>query len=313
MGVVAFLCGWYTVVRLRAEGNAIRVIDLGAAVSSERDETAFLRLACYNIAHARGGKFGLSSWEGGGRKKKRERVQEMARLLRGRKVDIVVLNEVDFDAAWSGGVDQAALLAREAGLRYVVEERNTDAALPFVAMRTGNAILSRFPVSDARYVRLPALHKHEAKYLGYHNAVMCTVSVGEMQIRVLGVHFEWRSEEIRADSAEIVLGIEKESDVPLIVLGDFNSAPSGYLCHLKDGRGRNAMDLLFGSGRFQALPAEPPEKKDCTFPSENPDRVIDWVLVPRGWQVRERMVPASDLSDHLPVVVEVGRPEIRQD
>ena len=50
-----------------------------------------------------------------------------------------------------------------------------------------------------------------------------------------------------------------------------------------------------------------------TFPSTAPDRVIDWILVPPAWRIREQQVLDVQLSDHRPVVAafEMGSAEPR--
>ena len=53
-----------------------------------------------------------------------------------------------------------------------------------------------------------------------------------------------------------------------------------------------------------------PSLEKCTaftFPSEKPDRVIDWVLFPPDWYLVEGFVAESSLSDHLPVAAFVSR------
>jgi len=74
----------------------------------------------------------------------------------------VVLNEADFDATWSGGINQAQWIAKHAGYPYHVEQRNYDVSLPFFKPRFGNAILSRWPILDAEQIELPAVSKWES-------------------------------------------------------------------------------------------------------------------------------------------------------
>jgi endonuclease/exonuclease/phosphatase family metal-dependent hydrolase len=87
-----------------------------------------LRIATYNIAHGRG--LAESNWDGGSPADHEARLQAIAAELRAWPVDVVVLEEVDFDASWSHRVNQAEVLARAAGFPYWIEQSNYDLRFP---------------------------------------------------------------------------------------------------------------------------------------------------------------------------------------
>lgn len=308
---IGFTIGWYLVVRLTSPWNAVKLIRLNEkSPSNQADVKQELRVGCYNIAHGRGGRLGTKSWEGGDRATKIDRVREIGRMLKDAQMDIVVLNEVDFSSFWSGHFDQAKVIAQEAGYSYLAEQRNADIAIPFCSVRFGNAILSRYPISETRFIKFPNSSRIQELFGGDTKyGLLCTVDLpGGDSIRVFAVHLTVHSEALRAESARIILRIQDESDIPLLAMGDFNSTLSGYPGAHIDRSGDNAIDLLFASELFTTFPMETPlEPKEFTFPSEKPDRVIDWIFVSSPWKIMEKKVLSSELSDHLPVVARLSR------
>jgi endonuclease/exonuclease/phosphatase family metal-dependent hydrolase len=308
---IGFTIGWYLVVRLASPWNAVKLITLNEKFSSNQaDVKQELRVGCYNIAHGRGGRLSTKSWEGGDRATKIHRVKQIGRILKDAQIDIVVLNEVDFSSFWSGHFDQARVIAQEAGYSYFAEQRNVDIAIPFCSIRFGNAILSRYPISEAKFIKFPNPSRIQELFGGDTKyGLLCTIDLpGGDSIRVFAVHLTVHSEALRAECARIILRIQAESDIPLIAMGDFNSTPIGYPDSRSDKSGNNAIDLLFKSSLFATIPMGiPPNSKDFTFPSEKPSLVIDWIFVSSPWKITEKEVLSSELSDHLPVVARLSR------
>lgn len=268
-----------------------------------------LRIASYNIAHGRG--IAESNWDGGNRVERAARLDAIADLLREIDADIVVLNEVDFDASWSDSVNQARYLAKKAGYSYWVEQRNMDFRILHRTWRFGNAVLSKYPIVDARAVELPSYSTWETVFAGKKRGIDCDIDVGHQKIRILGVHLSHRSESVRVDSARLLGEIAAASDVPTIIAGDLNSTPVGFPESVSDADGNNAIGALDGLGVFQRSPTAAPVKdRSLTFHAVKPTCVIDWILIPRDWHFVKYTVEASRLSDHRPVHADVAtRPD----
>jgi endonuclease/exonuclease/phosphatase family metal-dependent hydrolase len=98
-----------------------------------------------------------------------------------------------------------------------------------------------------------------------------------------------------------------DSAPPLIALGDFNSTPDGFPGHEIDGAGDNAITFLMDSGMKTLLPNNSTTNTHLTFPSTQPNRVIDWILVSPTLTLMERRTIDSDLSDHRMVVGVIRR------
>ena len=302
--------GWYVVVRLTSPWNAVKLVTLSAAHSQNLPVAEQeLRVGIYNIAHGRGGQLNAKNWEGGDRAAKIERMKLIGRMLKEAQVDIVVLNEVDFSSFWSGHFDQAQVIAQEAGFFYLAEQRNVDIAIPLCRLRFGNAILSKYPISDVKFITFPNASKFAELFGGDTKyGLLCTLNLSEnRRVRVFAVHLTTYSEDLRVKCARIILDNLRESDISLIVMGDFNSTPTGYPNFHVDKSGDNAIDLLSASGVLTTLPMRTsPNPEDFTFPSEKPVRVIDWIFVSSPWKIVEKNVLSSELSDHLPVIARLS-------
>ncbi|MDA0811931.1 MAG: endonuclease/exonuclease/phosphatase family protein [Verrucomicrobia bacterium] len=216
------------------------------------------------------------------------------------QASIVVLNEIDFNATWSDGIDQAEVIATQAGFPFVVKQRNFDVALPFFTLQFGNAILSKYPVSSAEFLKFPARSIKEDLFAGNHDGVVATVEHPSGSLRVVAVHLEYRDEATRVGAARVLTSlVAADPGKPLIAMGDFNTAPVGFPGHSTDKTGANAVAWLQSEAAMKTIvPDSPSTAHDLTYPSTQPDRVIDWILVSSGLVLEERHTTASELSDH---------------
>ncbi len=261
-----FVFGWYALSRLTSPLRAVKLISASAKQEARAEPLKELRIAIYNIAHGRG--LADGNWSGGDKDAKLARLRKIAALLAAEKPDVVVLNEVDFDSTWSGGVNQAEVIARAMPLANRAEGRNLDVSLPFFTVRCGNAVLSRFPITDARLVKFPGYSTLETIGAGRKKGLLCTLLLpGDREVRILAVHLEHRSEEVRIAAALVIGELAADEGPPLVAAGDFNSTPKSYPRATPDASGR----------------------------------AIDWVLAPASWRIAEHRPLDSKLSDHRPV------------
>ncbi len=259
-----------------------------------------IKIATFNIAHGRG--IVRSNWDGGTRAERQFRLDKIAQLLREVDADVVVLNEVDFDASWSYSVNQAAFLAEKAGYSHRVEQRNVDARLGLWTWKFGNAVLSRFPISEGQVIELPGYAWWETILGGKKCGVTCNLDTGAGDATVVAVHLSHRREAIRVASADAIVELARQNALPVIVAGDFNSTPPGFP-HSEVADGRNAMQVFAASDLFRQQPEKAPaEAAGLTFHSQQPTMLIDWILTPRDWGVSDYRVVDTELSDHRLVV-----------
>ncbi len=89
-----------------------------------------------------------------------------------------------------------------------------------------------------------------------------------------------------------------------MVVGDLNST---YPLKKEGVEEATALSHLLDSGLFKTFPDTANQADHYTFPSINPDRVIDWILFPPSWRVITGSVEKNRMSDHLLVAVSLSR------
>jgi len=320
-GVVISL---YIASRLRSEAQAVKVYTLRVgsseggrgALSSRVGRT--LRVGAFNIAHGRGPGEGKSNWSGGDEAERTRRLDAIGRQIKANDLDLLVLNEVDFDSSWSGRTNQARFLAQAAGFNFVVEQRNFDVALPALHFRFGNALLSKLPIRRAEPLPYPALSRIESVLVGRKNGLLAELELpwatadGQgATLRVVPVHFEPRSEAVRVESARLFHDLLNQESSPLLLLGDFNStfnrSPGGELTQASE----NAIDVMLSGDAFATIVPKAGVLADTTFPIPDPKQTLDWIFVSSELQLGSKEVVQSPLSDHAMIVAEIRSAETR--
>ncbi|WP_442505877.1 endonuclease/exonuclease/phosphatase family protein [Novipirellula sp. SH528] len=263
-----------------------------------------MRVACFNIAHGRG--TATSNWDGGDYHVRISRLDEIAALLRKLDADIVILNEVDFDASWSFRTNQARYLANKSGYSHWVEQRNLDFRVLSWTWRFGNAVLSKYPITDAQLVDLPGFSSFETLLAGKKRSVVCDINLDGLPLRVVAAHLSHRSESLRVQSAEIITSLTGQSTRPILVAGDMNSAPLGFPSSVVDESGGNAIEKFDKCGYFRREPScRGTDDRQFTYHSNNPRSVIDWILIPVNWDYAQHQVDPTVLSDHRLVYTDI--------
>lgn len=308
------------------------LMKLPGVETSSRSAGAPFTVVTWNIAWG----YGWGS-EGSGGSKTRAHFErtlgEMGRVLASLDPDVVLLQEVDFDATRSHHIDQAEHLARRAGLPFVAKAVSWSANwVPFPywpvsdhfgAMKSGGAILSRHPIRDHRVetVKKPDANPwwYNLFYLfRYHQQL--TLDTDHGPVVVFNVHTEAFDQDNRVQHARrLAERIAAEITPHTVVGGDFNtvlpeaSLRRGYpdepdTSHVDDP----TLELIRGvSGLVDPIAGERYLKNEAswlTFPAHDPNRKLDYILHGAGYQELGAEVPrsvAGDLSDHLPVVVKL--------
>lgn len=212
----------------------------------------------------------------------RERLDQIAEVIRRERADIVALSEVVKEAA-PCPVDQVEYLARAAKMHAWAFGENYSFGIPWIRIRAGNAVLSRFPLRDVECRQLTG-EKPFWSPTNNRRLLLCEVRLGDRWMRVGSVRndsFDLANNARQADEILEFLG-----DEPILLAGDFNAQPHD-----------EAMKAFKASGRFAGAMAGPP-----TFPSRAPEERIDYVLAPRSWTLVEDRVLPRAVSDHLAVL-----------
>lgn len=284
--IILFTLCWFIIYRVTSSTRQLKTVHLDVA-EGRPSADSFLRIGAYNIAHGRGAETAKSNLKGGSEKERLERLDKMGALIQAHNLDLLILNEVDFDCSWSQGVNQAAYLAERAGFPYVTMQRNVDMSAPFYKISIGNAVLSKFPVLRSKFIPYPALNVREEFITGHKNGCYVDVEFSRKRtLRVFPVHFEYRDRENRQQSLDALLPYKTDLS---IWAGDFNTG-------LDKG---SVVDRLITETFSKTSPSP-----SLTFPTSHPKRVLDWIIVPQAWSHKRSQVITSSYSDHALVVHE---------
>jgi endonuclease/exonuclease/phosphatase family metal-dependent hydrolase len=295
-----------------------------------------LTLLSWNMAYGRGPQDDLGD--------RRDRATVVANLegiaaaIRAQGADVVALQEVDFDARRTHGIDQVAFLAERLGWPWAARAttwRNRYIPFPYWppsqhlgAMHSGQAVLSRFPITRNGRLRYPQPDNfsfwYNAFYLNRATQVV-DVQVGAQTVRVLNTHLEAYDRENREDQARRLVALaarEAGGEGPrprLIVPGDFNAPPPEAAQRHEfvdepemDFRADRTIEILRAGLREGAGVTAEVVARDAalrgpdvafTFPWGAPTRQLDHVFFGPGLALEEGGVvrPAGELSDHRPI------------
>jgi endonuclease/exonuclease/phosphatase family metal-dependent hydrolase len=223
-------------------------------------------------------------------------LERTAGVIRGEHPDLVALQEVDVHwAERSQFADQARELAarldmdvRFAPIYHIASPEPDRPAREF-----GVALLSRLSVVSWRNDTLTRLSTQDANPTpapmpGFLEA---TIDVCGRAVKVFTTHLDYRADPSvrRSQVGDMLRYID--SSVPTILAGDLNATPDAAELALLLRVLRDAWPSTAGAG--------------LTYPADNPVKRIDYVLASSHFRVRSASVPATQASDHRPVVVDL--------
>jgi endonuclease/exonuclease/phosphatase family metal-dependent hydrolase len=224
------------------------------------------------------------------------------------RADVVMLNEVDLGMARSGNRHVARDLAERLRMSWVFAPAHLELTKGVgtdleatgeneVGLQ-GNAILSRFPLGDARVVGLPVCfepyHFHEKRY-GRRVGIVARIGTAGGPITLAGTHLEVRNTPAcRARQVRTLLGSLPEG--PALVAGDFNAStfPRGNVLRTLQG----TLRLVGDADRLRASLRNPPAREPLFAELSRAGFEID------GWNTDEITIveQIGNLEDakHLP-------------
>lgn len=288
---------------------------------------ARLRVVSWNVAYGRGRKDDAGDLRSA--ETIRANLAGIARVLRDLRADVVALQEVDFDSARTHGIDQLAWLAREAGYPWAARVETWNCRyVPFPywppsqhygRMRSGQAVLSRFPIrANVRHLLPQPPNPFWYNWFYLHRALQHVELElgGGAVLDVVNVHTEAFHQGNREQHADrVVRFVRGLPDRPRLLLGDFNAIPPEALLR-RDFPDEPETDMttdrtiatLRGLGLAEALDVDAPRADSFTFPADVPNRRLDYLwFSPTLRRIEGRVArEAGPLSDHLPVVVELA-------
>ncbi len=204
-------------------------------------------------------------------------LQKIAKLVA--EYDVVSLQEIDGGSLRSGFVNQVEFLAQVAGFPYWYAQLNRDLG-PLA--QHGNGLLSRIAPAELEDHKLPGI-------IPGRGAMLARIPFAGDELVVVMLHLSLGERSRRRQLAYIAECLGDEQHV--ILMGDMNTPVS----ELMEGSPLGHLNLQVAHmGAF-------------TYPAWRPSLALDHVLVTPTIQVKDHQVLDCNLSDHLPIAVEVSR------
>lgn len=222
----------------------------------------------------------------------------VAEVIASQSPDVVALQEVDRGRSRSAYADQTRWLGEHLGYYYAfapaysqLQENGSDGEY-------GNALLSRYPITDVQVINLDPGVKEPAPRHRWIEPRCCFVAriEAETPVQVMGLHLSTVFEQRVQPLEQVADLVEANAGLPTVLMGDFNATHE----ELNATRLPKLLDNLL----------EP--NPVVTFPNGLPaDRCIDHIWVSRDWRVGAVWVVSERLgrSDHNPVVADLDLPK----
>ena len=244
--------------------------------------TQKLRVATYNVH----GCVGMD---------KQRSESRIADVIASLSADIVGLQELDQNRARSAAIDQAGVIAKQLGWHHYFHP-----AMRRAEELYGDAILSRYPIAVRQAVELPGnapWYCRETRGITWAEA---ETPLG--LVHIVNTHFGLGRRE-RILQARLLTSAgwlgAVTSDMPVVVLGDFNSVPWSPAYRMI---ARELHDV-------RRLVASPVSMR--TYPTKFPALAVDHIFITPALRALNMHVhrgpPARQASDHFPLVADLVR------
>lgn len=206
-----------------------------------------------------------------------------AELISSLDADVVGLNEVHGNGDWEEYEPQAEILGAKTGYNgFFAKATELDGTNPF-----GNAVLTRKAIRSVEVIPIP--DPEPKKYDGYYETrCVLKMKIENPDFTVLITHFGLNPDEQENAVNTILANLEEER---CVLMGDLNVRPDDKaLLPIRE----RMVDTASASD--EAL---------LSFPSDAPDRKIDYIFTSRDIKTLKVEVPDKVLSDHLPITAEI--------
>lgn len=257
-----------------------------AAPSAQPITTPRLRVLSLNAAHGRAVSFHQALLS---REEIRANLAAVGNVLLREAADVVALQEIDGPSVWSGDIDQVRRLAQLAGYRHSWRGSHGTSFGP-VELDYGTALISHLPLHAAASRRFDASWRDNK---GFVTATVAMPGFGDLEVNVASVHLDFLRASVRADQIQTLIATFRERSRPLVIVGDFNCTWEEQTC----------LPAL-----WRALGVRPyaPAQEAPTFPSDDPHRRIDWILISEDLEFNGYSTLEDEISDHRAIVADLG-------
>lgn len=207
----------------------------------------------------------------------------MADAIKSTDADIVGLNEMRGKGQDPEYTAQTERLAKLSGLR----ELYFAPAIKFKAGPYGNGFISKYPIIRAENIPVPdPINK---KYNGYYET-RCLLKVKLSNgLTILVIHFGLNPDEQENAVKTVLQNLESEK---CVLMGDFNVTPDNDLLKPIRERMRDTAEFF--------------DEEKFSYPSDNPNRKIDYIFVSKDIEIVTADIPPIVASDHRPHIAEIN-------
>ncbi len=205
-----------------------------------------------------------------------------AEAIKNMNPDVIGMNEVHGEGSLEEYAEQAEILGKKLGYNYYFAKAcELDGGNPF-----GNAMLSRLPIKEC--VTVPIPDPDPKGYDDYYETrcLLKMVTATEPEITFLITHFGLNPDE-QENAVKVIL--ENIPESRCVFMGDLNVRPDNAVLDPIRARLNDAAG----------------DETPFTFPSDEPNRKIDYIFVSDDIKVDRFWVEDLVLSDHRPVSAEI--------
>jgi len=210
--------------------------------------------------------------------------EALARAIEESGAEIVGLQEISRGWLVWGGMDMLTWLSQRLDMLYVWG--------PTADEQWGNAILSRYPITRVEFYDLPP-----ENVLLLRGFIWAEIDINGTTLTVIDTHYSERDDqdEIRAIQSSAILSTWNNHPATLI-MGDLNALPDSQ-----------AVTEMLDAGLID-ISREIGEQPTFTYSSVTPDHQIDYIFVTPDLGFSDFVIPRTQASDHLPLVVTIELP-----
>jgi endonuclease/exonuclease/phosphatase family metal-dependent hydrolase len=252
-----------------------------------------------------------------------EALDNAVKLIKENKVDIVLLQEIDFFCKKTHFIDQLEYMALKLGFNFAYGTSWKSPYVPFPVLSpedhfgktfAGSGVLSRFPIESNKIKLLPKPKENFKVYnlfYPYRYIQKTTIKLGESKLTVGNIHLEAFKIKTRKKQTDILVNYIAKNDIDVFG-GDLNTVPLS--ARKRDKFKDYETDTYVGDdtlSRFYQLnynelcsedEYQKSESQWFTFPSNHPDRRLDYIFYRGDLRLQKSEILNSKISDHLPVL-----------
>lgn len=219
-------------------------------------------------------------------KRNRINIPLFYRTIADLDVDICGLNEVRGKGRLLGYTDQTNAIGNGLGFnRYFAEAIKVKGSSPY-----GNALVTRYETVSTETIKIPdPADKNDDGRFESRCVLKTVLNVNGKHICVLVCHMGLMPSE-RVNAVATICSIIDTTDIPVILMGDFNTYPEDSVLKPIYDRLSDTDDVSDNKGM-------------ATHPSINPQTKIDYIFY-RGLSCVRAETYCEVVSDHFPIIAE---------